>query len=76
MSDKYADLIAGAVLSQEILVRCLEDQGVLERGAYLAALKEHMNGVSPIRRDHAMYGPMLALMKALGKPAPVAKRKH
>ena len=76
MSDQYADLITGVVLSQELLVRCLETQGSLVPGAYRAALEEHMKGVSPVRRDHAMYGPIQVLIKALGKPAPVARRKH
>ena len=78
MPDQYADLIAGTVLAQELLVRHLEDQGVLEKGAFRSVLEEHMDRISPVRRGQRMYGPIRGLIKALGTPAPapVPKRKR
>jgi hypothetical protein len=76
MPDQYADLIAGTVLAQELLVRHLEEQGVLEKGTFRAVLEEHMARITPGRRAQRMYGPIRGLIKALGTPAPVPKPKH
>ena len=78
MPDQYADLIAGTVLAQELLVRHLEDLGVLEKGAFRSVLEEHMDRISPGRRGQTMYGPIRGLIKALATPAPapVSRRKR
>jgi hypothetical protein len=69
-------MIAGAVLSQELLVRFLENEGAIEKGEFRSFLQEHLSNVSPARRDQAMYGPIRALVKSLGKPAPKTPSKH
>jgi len=69
-------MIAGAVLTQELLVRFLEGEGVIENGEFRSFLLEHLENVSPMRRDHAMYGPMRALVKSLGRSAPKRPRSH
>jgi hypothetical protein len=76
MADRYAELVTGAALSIEILIRHLEREGVLEKGSYRDALEQHLSHVSPVRRDKPMYAVPKELVKALGKPAPVARRKH
>jgi hypothetical protein len=76
MPDQYADLIAGTVLAQELLVRHLEEQGVLEKGTFRSVLEEHMARISPGRRVQRMYGPIRGLIRALGTPALVPKPKH
>ena len=76
MPDPYANLIAGVVLSQELLIRYLEDEGVIEKGGFRAVLEEHLSCVSPERRDQVMYGPMRALVRSLGKRTPTPRRKH
>ena len=37
--DVYADMVAGTILTQELLVRFLEDEGVIEKAASASCLK-------------------------------------
>jgi hypothetical protein len=76
MADQYAELVAGAALAIEILVRHLESEGAIEKGSYREALEEYLSQVSPVRRDGPMYGVPKQLVKSLAKPSPVSKRKH
>jgi hypothetical protein len=66
MFQGYNSLFAGVLLSQEILVRHLEEQGILEKGSYRAALEEHLANVPPAGRGDIMYGPLELLIKSLG----------
>ena len=78
MFSGYNNLIAGVLLSQELLVRHLEEQGILETGSYRAALEEHLAKVPPSERDDIMYGPLNALIRSLGsgRRVPGASRVH
>ena len=75
-SDVYADMVAGTILTQELLVRFLEDEGVIEKGGFRFVLEAHLSNLSAKRRDDAKYRPMRALVKSLAKPAPRSPRKH
>jgi hypothetical protein len=68
MSDKYGDLIAGSLISQELLVRLLEEQGILEEGAFCAHLEEYLARVPANLRDERLYVPIRALVKSLSRP--------
>ena len=61
---------------QEVLARHLEEQGIVEKGAFSNALKERLSKLSPARRDDPMLGPLKILMKALDDPAFLPRRKH
>ena len=67
MTDPIADKIAGALLCQELLVRHLEECGVLERGSFRTYLEAHLVNLAGIERHQPTYGPMRALIAALGK---------
>jgi hypothetical protein len=67
MADPTADKIAGALLCQELLVRHLEECGVLERGSFRLYLEAHMTNLAGKERHQPTYGPMRALIAALDK---------
>lgn len=68
MLQGYNDLIAGVLICQRLLVRHLEDHGVLPKGSFREALEKHLASVSPAHRDGMTYEPVRLLIKALGKP--------
>ena len=76
MAGTPEDLIAGTVLFQLLLVRLLEDRGVLENGEFLATLEAHMSHISPDRRDSAMYAPIHELIRRLRGPRPAVQPRH
>ena len=65
MFSGYDNLFAGVLLSQELLVRHLEEQGVLPKDSFREALEKHLASVSPARRDETMYEPVRLLIKSL-----------
>ena len=68
MPDPNAKIIAGTLLCQELLVRHLEECGVLEHGSFRAFLEAHLEGLTEIQKHQPMYGPIRALVAALAQP--------
>ena len=64
MSDPTADLISGMLISQVILVRLLEERGVLSPGQYREALGDWLEKIPSERRGQTMYDPLRQLMKS------------
>jgi hypothetical protein len=56
--------------SLKLLVRHLEDQGVLPKGSFREALEKYLASVPPAQLDDTMHEPVRLLTKALSKPAP------
>ena len=67
MTDPTTDKIAGTLLCQELLVRHLEECGVLERASFRTYLEAHLMNLTGSERHQTTYGPMRALIAALGK---------
>jgi hypothetical protein len=57
----------GTLLCQKLLVRHLEEQGVLPKDSFREALENHLARLSPAHRDDVMYEPIRILIKTLNK---------